>query len=246
MVKAISNKELFIVEELQKKISYSFKNPVLLTQALTHPSYNEQDHSKVDNQRMEFLGDSILSAILTEALFNWFPQEDEGSLSRKRAVFIRGSYLAKVAKELRIHDYLLMSKSELGNKGNERSSTLEDALEAIIAAIFMDGGIENAKKCVLSWFGDIPGQLEAEQRSYNPKGQLQELVQEQSILDKIQYRVTKEVGPPHNKVFGIDLIIGKKTWGSGLGKTKKEAEEEAAQKALLKLNSHLKTNSQSV
>ena len=230
---------------LEENIAYSFKNPELLIQALTHPSYNVHDQSKFDNQRMEFLGDSILSAILTEALFNWFPQENEGSLSRKRAAFIRGSYLAKVAKKLEIHNFLLMSKSELGNKGNERSSTLEDALEAIIAAIFMDGGIDNAKKCVLSWFGDIPGQIEAEQKIYNPKGQLQELVQDQSILDKIQYRVTKEVGPPHKKVFGIDLIIGKKTLGSGTGKTKKEAEEEAAQEALLKLNSHLKSNPQS-
>ena len=136
-------------DELQKNISYSFKNLDLLLQALTHPSYNEHDKSKQDNQRMEFLGDSILSAILTEALFNLFPQEDEGSLSSKRAVFIRGSFLAKIATNLKIHDFLIMSNSELQNKGNRRSSTLEDALEAIIGAIFLDGGMECVKKCVL-------------------------------------------------------------------------------------------------
>ncbi len=227
--------------KLQKNISYSFKNCDLLVQALTHPSYNEHDQSKQDNQRMEFLGDSILSVILTESLFNSFPLEDEGSLSRKRAVFIRGSFLTKIAAKLGLHDFLLMSKSEFKNKGNQRSSSLEDALEAIIGAIFLDGGMECTKKCVLEWFGDLPLQLKDEQPKYNPKGQLQELVQDLSISDKIQYRIIKEEGPPHKKEFAIDLIIGKKTLGTGTGRTKKEAEEEAAQKALLKLSNELES-----
>jgi ribonuclease-3 len=233
-------------DELQKNISYSFKNLDLLLQALTHPSYNEHDKSKQDNQRMEFLGDSILSAILTEALFNLFPQEDEGSLSSKRAVFIRGSFLAKIATNLEIHDFLIMSDSEFNNKGNRRSSTLEDALEAIIGAIFLDGGMGCAKKCVLQWFGDIPKQLELEQPKYNPKGQLQELIQYQEISDKIQYQIIKEEGPAHQKKFAVDLIIGKKTLGTGTGRTKKEAEEEAAQQALVKLSNDLKSKNTSV
>jgi ribonuclease III len=232
--------------ELQKNISYSFKDQDLLLQALTHPSYNEHDKSKQDNQRMEFLGDSILSAILTEALFNIFPREGEGSLSRKRAVFIRGSFLAKIATNLKIHDFLIMSNSEFNNKGNQRSSTLEDALEAIIGAIFLDGGMECAKKCVLKWFGDIPKELELEQPKYNPKGQLQELIQDQAISKKIQYRIIKEDGPAHQKKFEVDLIVGKKTLGTGTGRTKKEAEEEAAQQALVKLTNDLKSKNTSV
>ncbi|MGY8713067.1 MAG: ribonuclease III [Verrucomicrobiia bacterium] len=236
----------FAPDELQKNISYAFKNRDLLLQALTHPSYNEHDKSKQDNQRMEFLGDSILSAIITEALFNTFPLEDEGSLSRKRAVFIRGSFLAKIASNLKIHDFLIMSKPEFNNKGNRRSSTLEDALEAIIGAIFLDGGMECAKKCVLKWFGDIPKQLELEQPKYNPKGQLQELIQDQAISDKIHYRIIKEEGPAHQKKFAVDLIIGKKTLGTGVGRTKKEAEEEAAQKALVKLSNDVTSKNTSI
>ena len=223
------------LDELENYIGYSFQNKDLLTQALTHPSFNEHDQSKPDNQRMEFLGDSILSAILSEALYIAFPEEDEGSLSRKRAVFIRGSSLAKIANELRVDNFLLMSVAELKNSGNQRSSTLEDATEAIIGAIFLDGGIGEAKKCILNWFGDLPDKLVQEQHSYNPKGQLQEFFHEKSISDKIQYRISKEEGPPHKKHFEIDLIVGKKTLGSGVGSTKKEAEEEAAKQALINL-----------
>ncbi|MBT5716786.1 MAG: ribonuclease III [Opitutae bacterium] len=223
------------LDEIEKCIGYSFQDKKLLVLALTHPSYNEHDRTRPDNQRMEFLGDSILSAILTEALFIAFPKEDEGSLSRKRAVFIRGSSLAKIAYQLRIHKYLLMSTSELKNNGNQRSSTLEDAIEAIIGAIFIDGGIKDAKKCVLNWFGDLPKKLVKDQPSYNPKGQLQEFLHEKSIASKVQYRISKEAGPAHQKNFEIDLIVGKKTLGSGTGSTKKEAEEEAAKQALSKL-----------
>ena len=228
--------------ELEKKIGYSFQNKNLLTQALTHPSFNEHDRSKPDNQRMEFLGDSILSAILSEALYDAFPEEDEGSLSRKRAVFIRGSSLAKIAKELKVDNFLLMSVAELNNSGNKRGSTLEDATEAIIGAIFIDGGISEAKKCILNWFGDLPKKLVKEQHNYNPKGQLQEFFHEKSISDKIQYQLVKEEGPPHNKNFEIDLIIGKKTLGFGKGKTKKEAEEQAAKMALLKISDDYKSS----
>ena len=184
---------------------------------------------------MEFLGDSILSAILSEALFIAFPKEDEGSLSRKRAVFIRGTSLAKIAKELNINKFLLMSSSEIKNNGNLRSSTLEDAIEAMIAAIFIDGVIKDAKRCVLEWFGDLPKKLVKDQPSYNPKGQLQEFLHEKTMTGKIRYQISKEDGPPHNKTFEIDLIVGKKTLGSGIGSTKKEAEEEAAKQALSNL-----------
>lgn len=233
-------KKIFPHTELQEKISYSFQNPELLSLALTHPSFNEHDQCKADNQRMEFLGDSILGAILTEALYQAFPKENEGSLSRKKAVFVRGSFLAKIASDLKIDRFVLMSESEIKNKGHKRSSTLEDTLEALIGAIFLDGGMQKTKNCVLKWFGDLPGQLKSEQPKYNPKGQLQEMIQDRSISQNIEYRLTKEEGPPHQKRFAIDLIIGKKTLGSAVGKTKKEAEEKAALLALDKISKEFK------
>ena len=236
-------KKIFPLIKLQKNISYSFQNPELLILALTHPSFNEHDQHKADNQRMEFLGDSILGAILAEALYQAFPTENEGSLSRKKAVFVRGSFLAKVASDLKLEYFVLMSESEIKNKGHKRSSTLEDTLEALIGAIFLDGGMQETRNCVLKWFGDLPGQLQTEQPKYNPKGQLQEMIKDGSMSQNIEYRLIKEEGPPHQKKFAIDLIVGKKTLGSGFGKTKKEAEEKAALLALSKLSKEVKNNS---
>ena len=135
-------KKILSHAELQKNISYSFQKPELLILALSHPSFNEHDQDKADNQRMEFLGDSILGAILAEALYQTFPKENEGSLSRKKAVFVRGSFLAKIALDLKIDRFVLMSESEIKNNGHKRSSTLEDTLEALIGAIFLDGGMQ--------------------------------------------------------------------------------------------------------
>lgn len=192
---------------------------------------------------MEFLGDSILSSVLSNALFHLFPAEDEGALSRKRAVLVRGSSLAKIASTLQVQDFLLMSKAEMKNHGYNRSSTLEDAIEAIVGAIYLDGGMDEAAKCILNWFGDLKSKVDQEQVSYNPKGQLQEILQEQENNSKIVYRLTKEEGPPHKKRFEVDLILGKKTLGTGKGKSKKEAEEEAATKALLILQNTAKVDS---
>jgi ribonuclease-3 len=236
-------KKTFSQTKLQKNISYSFQNPELLILALTHPSFNEHDERKADNQRMEFLGDSILGAILAEALYQAFPKENEGSLSRKKAVFVRGSFLSKVASDLKLDRFVLMSESEIKNNGHKRSSTLEDTLEALIGAIFLDGGMQETRNCVLKWFGDLPGQLRAEQPKYNPKGQLQEMIKDGSMSKNIEYRLIKEEGPPHQKKFAIDLIVGKKTLGSGVGKTKKEAEEKAALLALSKISKEVKNNS---
>ncbi len=189
------------LDELEKYIGYSFQNKDLLTQALTHPSFNEHDQSKPDNQRMEFLGDSILSAILSEALYIAFPEEDEGSLSRKRAVFIRGSSLAKIANELRVDNFLLMSVAELKNSGNQRSSTLEDATEAIIGAIFLDGGIGEAKKCILNWFGDLPVSLFKSNIATTPKDNYR------NSFTKNQYRIKFNIGYQKKKDHPIRNIL---------------------------------------
>lgn len=216
------------IADFQKEIGYRFKNPSLLIQALTHPSFHEHKKDKPNNQRLEFLGDSILGAILAEELFHLFPEGDEGFLSRNRAVLVRGSSLAKLAKTINLGSYLLMSPSEKKNFGNQRESTLEDGIEALIGAIFLDGGLTTAKERVLEWLGSLKPLLDETQVKFNPKGRLQEFVQATRPQDKIRYKLERESGPPHKRKFEIKATIGSENFGRGEGKSKKEAEEAAA------------------
>lgn len=216
----------------QRRIGYDFKNPILLTEALTHPSFNQHQREKPDNQRLEFLGDSILGAILSEELFHLFPGGNEGLLSRNRAVLARGSFLAKLARDIDLGSVLRMSSAEKKNKGNLRNSALEDAIEALIGAIFLDGGMEATRDRVLCWMGDLSQHLEQSQIKFNPKGKLQEMVQASRPQDKIRYQLEKESGPPHQKTFCIKVTIGDEEFGRGKGKSKKAAEEAAAKMAL--------------
>ena len=216
----------------QQRIGYEFKDEILLTEALTHPSFHEHKRQKPNNQRLEFLGDSILGAILAEELFHLFPQGDEGTLSRNRAVLARGTFLAELARSIELGSVLRMSSSEKKNKGDQRNSSLEDAIEALIGAIYLDGGMESARDCVLSWMGNLSNLLENTQVKFNPKGQLQELIQAKHPKDKIRYKLEKESGPPHLRTFSIKVMIGEEELGWGKGKSKKEAEEKAAIEAL--------------
>jgi len=221
--------------EFERRIGYNFSNPELLNQALTHPSFHEHKKQKPNNQRLEFLGDSILGAILSEKLYHLHPEIDEGALSKRKAVLAQGSTLAQLARKLNLGSFLRMGASEQKNKGNERESTLEDGLEALIGAIFLDGGMSAAKERVLSWLGEFNSQLDNSHIKFNPKGQLQELVQANRTDDKIRYKLIKESGPPHDKTFRMRVTIGESEFGEGTGRSKKEAEEKAAEKALLLL-----------
>jgi ribonuclease III len=223
------------VDEFEKKIGYHFRTQTLLTQALTHPSFHEHKRQKPDNQRLEFLGDSILGAILSEKLYHLYPDVDEGILSKKKAVLARGSTLAELARNLDLGSFLRMGASEKKNKGNQRESTLEDALEALIGAIFLDGGMGAAKGCVLAWLEKLNSQLDHNHTKFNPKGRLQEFVQANRPDDKIRYKLVKESGPPHDKMFHMAVSIGRKEYGQGAGRSKKEAEETAAEEALVLL-----------
>ena len=194
----------------QHRIGYDFKNPILLTEALTHPSFNQHQREKPDNQRLEFLGDSILGAILSEELFHLFPGGNEGLLSRNRAVLARGSFLAKLARDIDLGSVLRMSSAEKKNKGNQRNSALEDAIEALIGAIFLDGGMEATRDRVLSWMGDLSQHLEQSQIKFNPKGKLQEMVQASRPQDKIRYQLEKESGPRIRKRSASKLRLGTK------------------------------------
>ena len=224
------------LRDFERRIGYRFRNPRLLMDALTHPSFHQRNKDKPNNQRLEFLGDSILGAILAENLYLSQPDADEGILSQAKAALARGSSLAKVARKLKLGSFLRMSPSEKRNRGNERESTLEDGLEALIGAIFLDGGLEATREKVLLWLGKLDLTLDQDQDEMNPKGRLQELVQASRPGESIRYKVERESGPPHKKRFFMSVMIGKKNFGRGEGKSKKEAEEQAARQALKKLD----------
>ena len=217
---------------IEKKTGYSFRDPSLLDLALTHPSFNLNGKKQPCNQRLEFLGDSILGAVLSDKLYQIYPGEDEGSLSRKKAFFAQGSYLAELGLSLGLDKIIKMSPTEIKNAGNLRPSTLEDAVESLVGAIYLDGGFKNAQRCVIQWIGDLQIKLEEQSQIMNPKGKLQEIVQANDTKKKIRYKLIEDTGPDHQKSFLVSLIIGEEPVSEGRGKSKKEAESEAAEKAI--------------
>ena len=221
---------------LQKAIGYRFNDRDLLLRSITHPSYRRNQGKTGDhNQRLEFLGDAILSAILADRLHELCPHEREGALSQSRSALSRGTRLANLSRKLGLSGHIRMSEGEEQNGGRERDSILEDALEALIGAIYLDGGWKVAKRTVLSWYGNLDTHLDFLLTGQNPKGQLQELVQPKFGNDAIRYNVRKESGPPHKRTFRVEVSIKDKIMGHGIGSSKKEAEELAADAALSKM-----------
>ena len=225
------------LRDLEAKMAYRFKDFNLLRLALTHPSYNIKNPANPNNQRLEFLGDSILGAVLSAKLYDLYPNEDEGSLSRKRSFFARGTHLVKLGSFLKLEKVIKMSPTEIKHKGNKRSSTLEDGVEALIGAIYLDGGFQAAQNCILSWIGNLEDKLEDKTSTMNPKGKLQELVQSMDEKPRIRYNLIDHSGPDHAKSFIVELRIGQKIISQGKGNSKKQAESSAAAKAIQYLNS---------
>ena len=222
-----------LLDELQKKISYRFKNKELLLSALMHSSYtNEQRIPKYKcNERLEFLGDAVLELVSSEFLFHSDYKIPEGELTRLRASMVCEQSLAFCARELGLGSYLLLGKGEEGTGGRARDSVISDALEALIGAIYLDGGFANAKEFILKF---ILNDLENKKLFYDSKTILQEIVQA-DFDDKVSYQLIGEEGPDHNKTFLVNVFIGAECYGEGVGKTKKAAEQKAAYKAILKL-----------
>ena len=221
---------------LQREIGYRFKDRDLLLRSITHPSYHRHQGKTGDhNQRLEFLGDAILSAILADRLHELCPNEREGALSQSRSALSRGTRLANLSRTLGLPRHIRMSEGEEQNGGRDRDSILEDALEALIGAVYLDGGWEVVKRSVLSWYGNMDKELDILLTRQNPKGNLQELVQPKFGNDAIRYIVTDESGPPHKRSFRVEVWIRDKIRGHGIGSSKKEAEELAACAALLKI-----------
>ncbi len=214
----------------QEKIGYEFDNRNLLLQALTHSSYANEKHMRKlsDNERLEFLGDAVLEIISSDYLFDNYPELPEGELTKLRASIVCEPTLALCASEMSLGDFLLLGKGEDQTGGRKRKSILSDALEAVIGAIYLDGGFTSAKEFVLKY---ILTDIEHKQLFYDSKTILQEVVQGEH--EQLTYTLTAESGPDHNKSFTVDVCVGDKILGTGTGHTKKAAEQEAAYQALL-------------
>ena len=221
------------LQDLQKKIEYTFHNEDLLTSALMHSSYTNEHHIPKHkcNERLEFLGDAVLELISSQHLFFANSKMPEGELTKIRASIVCEPSLAFCAKEIGLGDYLMLGKGESVTGGKYRDSITSDALEALIGAIYLDGGFANAKEFVDKF---ILNDLEHKKLFYDSKTILQEMVQAQ-FEQPLSYHLLKAEGPDHNKTFYVEARIGDITYGSGVGRTKKSAEQEAAYSAILKL-----------
>jgi ribonuclease-3 len=224
------------LKALQVRIGYEFRNTALLHEALTHPSYL-QDHPKSGphNQRLEYLGDSVLQFILTEALFREYANEREGVLSRRRAVLSKGGFLTQMARDLGLEAVLRVSKSEEETGGRGRASILEDAFEALVGAVYLDSDLAITRERVLAWYGPLAGRLSSTEDAENPKGRLQELVQPEHGNNALRYEVTATTGPRHAREYTVAVFLNDRHLGTGSGTSKKLAEEIAAQAALATL-----------
>ena len=231
------------IKTFQKEIGYQFQNEHLLVllQALTHSSYANEKHMKKlsDNERLEFLGDAVLEIISSDFLYKNYPQKPEGELTKLRASIVCEPTLALCTEAIHLGDYLYLGNGEDLTGGRKRKSILSDALEAVIGAIYLDGGFANAKEFVLKYIlTDIEhkqlfNDLEGKRLFYDSKTILQEVVQGEH--EKLTYDLISENGPDHNKSFTVEARVGSRVLGEGTGRTKKAAEQEAAYKALLML-----------
>ena len=226
------------IEELKRFeniIKYKFKNIEILEKSLTHSSYSNEDkfYTKVNNERLEFLGDAVLSIVVSRFIFEQFPEYPEGELTKLRSQVVCEDTLSIVAANLNVGNFLLLGKGEETSGGRERKSILADAVEAIIAAIYIDGGYREADKFVLENLTRyiqlaVKGKIISDYKSY-----LQEYYQSKNQICKIRYVVTKEEGPDHEKMFHVNVVVNKVTVGTGSGKSKKIAEQDAAKSALI-------------
>ena len=219
------------MEQLEQIIGYTFQNKKLLKQALTHSSYaNEKKLGKLGcNERLEFLGDAVLELISSDFLYAKFTQVPEGELTKKRASLVCEPSLAYCARQFGLPQYLLLGKGENMTGGRNRDSIVSDATEALLGAIYLDGGFEPAKDFVLKF---ILNDIEHKQLFYDSKTILQEVVQGH-YEEPLHYELIGEEGPDHDKRFLVEAVIGNTTIGEGSGHTKKTAEQEAAYQALL-------------
>ncbi len=219
--------------EFEKVIGYTFKNPDYLERALTHSSYNKEKKTHhVDNERLEFLGDAFFDAIISAELFRRMGQVTEGRLTKTRAQIVCERSLAGVARQLHVGKYINMGHGEDSAGGRRKDSILADAMEAIIGALFMDGGYDTAQQFVVRVFEETIDKAVSGKLFSDYKSEIQELLQAKGKGANIIYEIDREEGPAHDKTFFVHLEYNGQILGCGKGKSKKEAEQNAAKAAL--------------
>jgi ribonuclease-3 len=226
--------------ELSAKLNYEFRRQELLEEAFRHSSYVNEigDSGSIDNERLEFLGDAVLDLAVSHILMELFREEKEGVLSKCRAAIVNEKVLSQVAKELCLGDYLLLGKGEEVSGGREKPSILANALEALLGALYLDGGFSKTKEIIHRLFVPLLGKIEIEAILDDFKSVLQEYTQE-SYKTRPDYVMVGESGPAHDKIFRVALYVQGKLMAEGEGRSKKEAEQKAAREAFFCLTKNL-------
>ena len=221
------------IKELQVKMNYTFRNEALLVHALAHSSYANEHRHEVpgSNERLEFLGDSVLSLISAEFLFSHYSHLPEGDLTKMRALLVCENSLFDFAKELHLGRYLLLGHGEERAGSRERPSIVSDAFEAVLAAVYLDGGLGSAKKYMLPFLRRGAKEMNEHTHSFDYKTTLQEIAQN-NPGEIIHYKLISANGPDHAKIFEVHCFLNSNLLGKGTGKSKKEAEQMAAREAL--------------
>jgi ribonuclease-3 len=221
------------LDALQQRLGYTFRDRALLERAMIHSSLlQDRPDLHESNQRLEFLGDAVLQLVLSESLFNRFPEEREGPLSRRRSGLANGAFLARLGRELGIEPCLQLAASEEATGGRSRDSAVEDAFEALVGAVFLDSDFPTVRRVVLALYGDLDERLSASGKVENPKGRLQELIQPEHGNNAVQYQVVRIEGEDHAREYEVAVFVKDRQLGTGRGSSKKLAEEAAALQAL--------------
>ncbi len=221
---------------LQERIGYHFRDPELLLTGLRHRSWlGQHEQSTLDsNERLEFLGDAVLDLCVADHLFRRREESKEGELTQFKSIIVSGKFLVGKAREIELGSFLLLSESEERTGGRDRESILEDSFEALIGAIYLDGGIRAARRFVDDFVLEGISLREVVRKNQNYKSQLLELSQHRN-LGSPTYRVIEEIGPDHNKFFVVEVRLGERAVGKGTGSSKKKAEQQAARAGLRQL-----------
>ena len=220
------------MKDLETLIGYQFKNKQLLKRALSHTSYcNEVKSAGESNERLEFLGDSVLSVVVAEYLFSNYKKQQEGDLTKLRASLVCEKALAVFAKKIELGRFIMLGRGEQQNGGNERPSILSDAFEALLAAMYLDGGMEVVKSFILKFVEEELERMDNVGSFRDYKTQLQEIIQ-RNREEELQYILAGEEGPDHDKSFTVEVRLNSNVIGVGVGHSKKQAEQLAAKQAL--------------
>ena len=218
--------------QLQTRIGYTFRDPALLRCAVTHTSFLQDHPAAESNQRLEFLGDAVLQLLLTEALYQLYPVDREGLLSKRRAALANGVFLARLAREISLDGCLSLGTGEEATGGRARAAASEDAFEALLGAVYLDSDLATARRVLLGIYGPLADRLATLEDAGNPKGRLQELIQPAHGNSALRYDVVRVDGADHAREYEVSVFLLDRLLGTGCGTSKKLAEESAARAAL--------------